>query len=130
MFNSEELKNATETLASITTEQAIVVDSKNIKNEIKRFLLIKNSDLIKSYDYGYLMSQNDRTSNEYLKYLLNIIKDLYLLNYKDNTNKCLIIRKIFDNISNNLDCLSVSEINNSSEEINAAILGLINRNFL
>lgn len=130
MFKSEEMNNAEETLASITSNPQINVDLKSIKKELKNYVLLKDINLLTSYDCGFLNGIKTNSSREYIKVLLNVIKELYLIRYKEETNKCLIIKKLFDNMSNNLDCLLASGTDLSSDEVNAAILGLVNRNFL
>ena len=130
MFQSEELKNAPETAPSITYISPQAIDLKSIKDELKKCILYKNIDLIKSYDFGALNRNKTVSSGETLKIIMNMIKDLYILTYKEDTNKCLIIKKLFDNITNSLDCLLVNGSDISSDEINTAILGYLNKNFL
>lgn len=130
MFNSIELNNAVETPSSITHLTPTVIDVNLIKNSIKTAVLLKGENLLAPYESGNLNRTNTKSSGESLKHILSCAREQYLLNYKGDDIKCLIIKKLFDNIYNNLDCLMASGIDTSSDEINSSILGFLNKNFL
>jgi hypothetical protein len=129
MFNSKELLNASETASSLTHTLPNLVNIDNIKEELKRYILIKNNNSIKSYDFGNLNRINTNSSGETLKGLLNVVKEFYIYQYKEDNNKILLIKKLFDNIINSLDCVIISGIDLTSVEINSLILGYLNKNF-
>lgn len=130
MFTSKELLNASETPSSLTHIQSNPVNIDIIKDELKRYILIKNNNSIKSYDYGCLNRVNTSSSGETLKSLISAIKEIYIEHYKEDNNKILLIKKIFDNIISSLDCVIISGIDISATEINSLILGFLNKNFL
>lgn len=130
MFNSQELLNANETPASLTSEAKMNVNIDLIKDELKKYVLIKNTNNIKSYDYGNLSKFNTNSSGESLKNLFKCIRDYYIDCYKNDDTKILLIKKLFDNILNNLDCIVINGIDLRSDEINTLILGYLNKNYL
>jgi len=129
MFSSQELLNASETPSSLTHTPPVNVNIDIIKDEIKKFIIIKNNNS-KSYDYGNLNRINTSSSGESLKCLLRSIKDFYIDSYKSEDTKVLLIKKLFDNIINNLDCVIINGIDLKATEINSLILGFLNKNFL
>lgn len=130
MFNSQELLNAKESPSSLTDTPSINIDINSIKEQLKKYILIKDINSIKSYDYGYLNTINTNSSGDSLKNLIKSIRDFYISSYKEDDTKVLLIKKLFDNILNILDCVIINGIDLKSTEINALILGFLNKNFL
>ena len=71
-----------------------------------------------------------KSSGDTLKLLCFLIRDYYLNIYKDDNIKNLNIRKLFDTIITSLECLMVNGVDVSSDELNALLLGFLNKNFL
>lgn len=130
MFNSQELLNATETPSSLTHTSPPSINIDFIKEQLRQYIILKNNDSIKPYDYGYLNRINTTSSGETLKSLFKIIRDLYIDTYKNEDTKVLLIKKLFDNIINNLDCVIINGLDLKSNEINSLILGFLNKNFI
>lgn len=129
MFTSQELLNASETPSSLTHTSSPSINVDFIKEQLRQYVIIKNNDSIKPYDYGNLNRINSHSSGEVLKVLLKSVRDFYIDSYKNEDTKVLLIKKLFDNIINNLDCVIINGIDLKSTEINSLILGFLNKNF-
>jgi hypothetical protein len=128
IFNSEELKNAVSVPSSITYYELPKIDTQYLKDEIKKFLVLKDPKLLTIYDNATMGRISKSSGNENLKNLLHLIRDLFVLKFKEDNIKNLTVRKNIDIMLIALESMMVNNIDCSSEEINALILGYVTKN--
>jgi hypothetical protein len=128
IFNSEELKNAVSVPSSITYYELPKIDTQHLKDEIKKFLILKDPKLLQIYDNASMGRISKSSGNENLKNLLHLIRDLFVLKFKEDNIKNLTVRKNIDIMLIALESMMVNNIDCSAEEINALILGYVTKN--
>jgi hypothetical protein len=126
-FNSEELKNAASVPSSITYYELPKIDTQNLKDEIKRFLILKDPKLLGIFDNAALGRVNKSSGNENLKNFIHLIRDLFVLKFREDNIKNLTVRKNIDIMLTALECMMINNIDCSPEEINALFLGYISK---
>ena len=126
-FNSEELKNAISVPSSITYYELPKIDTQFLKDEIKKFLILKDPKLLQIYDNASFGRINKSSGNENLKNLLHLVRDLFVLKFKDDNIKKLTVRKNIDIMFLALESMMINNIDCSAEEINALILGYVSK---
>lgn len=127
IFSSEELKNAISVPSSITYYELPKIDTQNLKDEIKRYLVLKDPKLLNIFENASMGRINKTSGNENIKNLLHLIRDLFALKFKDDNTKNLTVRKNIDIMFLALESMMINNIDCSSEEINALILGYISK---
>lgn len=127
-FQSEELKNAASVPSSITYYELPKIDTQYIKDEIKKFLILKDPKLLTIYDNASMGRNNKSSGNENLKNLLHLIRDLFVLKFREDNIKNLTVRKNIDIMLIALESMMINNIDCSAEEINALILGYVTKN--
>lgn len=129
-YTSDELKNASFAPPSITYTEPVVIDAKNLKEEIKTAIFLKDRKLLAIYDSASMNRGSSSSGNETLKSLLRLIRDHFTNKYKEDNIKNLTVRKNFDILTLVLDSLLINNIDCSSDEVNTLILGFITKTFL
>jgi hypothetical protein len=127
MFNSEELKNAIPVAPSITYYELPKVDTDNLKDEIKKYLVLKDSKLLNIFENAAMGRVNKSSGNENIKNLLHLIRDLFSLKFREDNVKNLTVRKNIDIMFLALESMMINNIDLSADEINALILGYISK---
>lgn len=129
-FTSKELLNATE-VTSLGTIEPISADVEKLKNDLKTFFLSKEGiSLHTKFEIGFLNRSNSTTSTNTLKDYIRIYKEDVSNKLKNDQSKLISFNKLIDNIINTLDCISLLEIEDSNNNINALLLGYLFRNLL
>lgn len=129
-INSKELREAVEIPSSLTVSLKNNSYNNDIKNEIRVILSIKDKNLCKPFDMGTLPKVTNNSSNDLIKKLIELLREYYIIKYKQDNIKDLTSRKLFDNMILSLECLMVNNIDVSSEEIGSLLLGFLTKNFL
>ena len=130
-FSSDELKNARASSASsIHEDKSPPINTEDLKNNLKLFLLLKDKSLLKSYDLASFSRNISNSGNETMKSFLYLLKDFYTLKYKEDNTKNLSIRKNLDIIFLAIDNLIINNTDITSDEFNALFIGFLNKNFL
>ena len=111
MYSSDEMRNAISVPPSMTYYELPKIDTQNLKDEIKKFLVIKDSKLLGIFENAYMCRINKSSGNENIKNLLHLVRDLFALKFMFLALETMMI--------NNIDC--------SADEINALILGYISK---
>ncbi len=127
MFNSEELNNAISVPSSITYYELPKVDTENLKDEIKKYLVLKDPKLLDIFTNASMGRVSKSSGNENIKNLLHLIRDLFVLKFKEDNMKNLTVRKNIDIMFLALESMMINSIDCSSDEINALILGYISK---
>lgn len=127
---SNEIKNAVEIPSSLTVSLNKDNNSIDIKNEIRNIISLKNINLVKPFDMGSLVRNNNTSGNCLVKNLINLLREYYILKYKNDNVKDLTSRKLFDNMILSLECLMINNIDSSSEEVGSLIMGFLSKNLL
>jgi hypothetical protein len=127
MFNSEELQNAIPVAPSITYYELPKVDTDNLKDEIKKYLVLKDSKLLGIFENASMGRVNKSSGNENIKNLLHLIRDLFALKFREDNTKNLTVRKNIDIMFLALESMMINNIDLSADEINALILGYISK---
>ncbi len=127
MFNSEELQNAISVAPSITYYELPKVDTDNLKDEIKKYLVLKDSKLLGIFENAAMGRVNKSSGNENIKNLLHLIRDLFALKFREDNVKNLTVRKNIDIMFLALESMMINNIDCSADEINALILGYISK---
>jgi hypothetical protein len=127
MFNSEELQNAIPVAPSITYYELPKVDTDNLKDEIKKYLVLKDSKLLNIFENAAMGRVNKSSGNENIKNLLHLIRDLFSLKFREDNVKNLTVRKNIDIMFLALESMMINNIDLSADEINALILGYISK---
>ncbi len=127
MFNSEELQNAIPVSPSITYYELPKVDTDNLKDEIKKYLVLKDSKLLSIFENAAMGRVNKSSGNENIKNLLHLIRDLFALKFREDNVKNLTVRKNIDIMFLALESMMINNIDLSADEINALILGYVSK---
>ena len=129
-ISSKELLNAVEVPSSLTEINKPIDQYHDIANQVRNALLSKDKNLFKPYDMGSLYKCKSDSGNDGLKHILQLLRDFYIIKYKDNNVKDLTSRKLFDTMLLSLECLIINGVDISVDEMNALLLGFLTKNFL
>jgi hypothetical protein len=129
-INSKELLNAVEVPSSLTDINKPIDQYHDIANQVRNALLSKDKNLFKPYDMGSLYKCKSDSGNDAIKHILQLLRDFYIIKYKDNNVKDLTSRKLFDTMLLSLECLMINSVDISVDEMNALLLGFLTKNFL
>lgn len=126
-FQSEELKNAVSVPSSITYYELPKIDTQNLKDEIKKYVFLKDHKLLSIYENANMSRVNRSSGNENIKNLLHLLRDLFVIKFKEDNIKNLTVRKNIDIMIMALESLMINNIDCSGEEINALLLGYLSK---
>jgi hypothetical protein len=129
-FSSSELNSAIYSPPSITHTPSVTVDVEALRNELRIFILTKDKSLFNLYDIASLNKVNSYSGIENLSQLLSTLNDYLVSKFKEDQQKSLTIRKLFDIIDTSLKALQINGVNCNSNEINTLILGFLIKNFI
>jgi hypothetical protein len=129
-ISSKELLNAVEVPSSLTEINKPIDQYHDIANQVRNALLSKDKNLFKPYDMGSLYKCKSDSGNDGIKHILQLLRDFYIIKYKDNNVKDLTSRKLFDTMLLSLECLMINNVDISVDEMNALLLGFLTKNFL
>lgn len=129
-FQSKELNSAVYSQPNITHVPSISIDIESLKNELRIFILTKDKNLLNIYDAACLNRSKSFSGIENIINLLNILNEFFLLRYKEDQQKTLTIRKIFEAIYSSLKVLQINGVDCNPNEINTLILGFLVSNFI
>jgi DNA-binding FadR family transcriptional regulator len=129
-YTSSEMQNAVNTPSSITQVQTAEVNTKNLKDELKSLVFLKDRKLMNVYDSAFMCRVTNSSGNEVLKNLLYLIRDHYTNKLREDNVKNLTVRKNFDIMFAALELLIINNIDISSDEMNTLILGFLSKSFL
>jgi hypothetical protein len=127
IFQSEELNNAVSVPPSITYYELPKIDTQNLKDEIKRYLVLRDPKLLNIFENASMGRVNKSSGNENIKNLLHLIRDMFVLKFKEDNTKNLTVRKNIDIMFLALESMMINNIDCSADEINALILGYISK---
>lgn len=127
MYSSDEMRNAISVPPSMTYYELPKIDTQNLKDEIKKFLVIKDSKLLGIFENAYMCRINKSSGNENIKNLLHLVRDLFALKFREDNVKNLTVRKNIDIMFLALETMMINNIDCSADEINALILGYISK---
>ena len=127
MYSSDEMRNAISVPPSITYYELPKIDTQNLKDEIKKFLVLKDSKLLGIFENAYMCRINKSSGNENIKNLLHLVRDLFALKFREDNVKNLTVRKNIDIMFLALETMMINNIDCSADEINALILGYISK---
>ena len=127
IYSSDEMRNAISVPPSITYYELPKIDTQNLKDEIKKFLVLKDSKLLGIFENAYMCRINKTSGNENIKNLLHLVRDLFALKFKEDNVKNLTVRKNIDIMFLALESMMINNIDCSADEINALILGYISK---
>lgn len=126
-FQSQELKEAVSVPSSITYYELPKIDTQNLKDEIKRYLVLRDPKLLNIFENASMGRVNKSSGNENIKNLLHLIRDLFVLKFREDNTKNLTVRKNIDIMFLALESMMINNIDCSADEINALILGYISK---
>jgi hypothetical protein len=129
-FSSSELNSASFSAPTITYKPSISVDIEALRNELRIFILTKDKSLLNLYDIASLNKVNSYSGVENLSKLISTLNDYLISKFKDDQQKSLTIRKLFEIIDTSLKTLQINGVNCNSDEINTLILGFLIKNFI
>jgi hypothetical protein len=128
-LNSPELKQANWVAPNATYIAPIKLEN-NINDQIRSFILMKDPSLYKSYELAYMKTCKNQSGLMTLIALLRILKEEFISKYREDNIKNLTIRKNFDSIIANLECMEINKLDISSDVLNTLILAFLSKNFL
>jgi hypothetical protein len=129
-FFSKELNSAEVTPSSITYTPSVSIDVEALRNELRIFILTKDKSLLNLYDIASLNKVNSYSGIENLSQLLSNLNQYFTTKFKEDQQKSLTIRKLFEIIDTSLKTLQINGVNCNSNEINTLILGFLVKNFI
>lgn len=129
-FRSDQLNSASYSPPSLTHTPSISIDLEALRNELRVFILTKDKSLLNLYDIASLNKVNSYSGIENLSELLSVLNDFLASKFKEDNQKNLTIKKIFEMIDTGLKTLHINGINCNSNEINTLILGFLIKNFI
>lgn len=129
-FQSNELNSAVNTSPNLTYTPSVSVDIEALRNELRIFILTKDKSLLNLYDIASFNKIVAYSGLENLSELLSVISQHLTTKFKEDQQKSLTIRKIFDVINSSLKTLQINNIDCNSNEINTLILGFLIKNFI
>jgi hypothetical protein len=62
--------------------------------------------------------------------LFRILKEEFVNKFREDNTKNLTVRKNFDSIISNLECLEVNKLDISSDVLNTTLIAFLSKNFL
>lgn len=129
-FKSKELITAEYSSPSITHTPSISIDLEALRNELRIFILTKDKSLLNLYDIASLGRNVSFSGTENIMQLLSVLNDFFVSKYKEDQQKILTIKKVFEVLDSTLKILQINGINCNSDEINTLILGFLIKNFI
>jgi hypothetical protein len=127
MFSSDEMRNAISVPPSITYYELPKIDTQNLKDEMKKFIVLKDPRLLVIFENAFMCRINKSSGNENIKNLLHLVRDLFVLKFREDNVKNLTVRKNIDIMFLALESMMINNIDCSADEINALILGYISK---
>lgn len=127
IYSSDEMRNAISVPPSITYYELPKIDTQNLKDEMKKFLVLKDSRLLGIFENASMCRINKSSGNENIKNLLHLVRDLFVLKFREDNVKNLTVRKNIDIMFLALESMMINNIDCSADEINALILGYISK---
>lgn len=128
-FNSQEMQNAENIRASLTSSSPKIYTVHELRDIITGILANKNYKLINTFEYGTLNIAPCTDEKQLFKMLFDSIKNHISANIESkDIDKLLITNKIFESITNLLDILAVQKITLTKDVIVAALLGILIKN--
>jgi hypothetical protein len=129
-FKSKELITAEYSSPSITHTPSVSIDLEALRNELRIFILTKDKSLLNLYDIASLGKNISYSGIENIMQLLSVLNDFFVSKYKEDQQKILTIKKVFEVLDSTLKLLQINGINCNSNEINTLILGFLIKNFI
>lgn len=99
-----------------------------LKQQLKSYLLVKNPESARLIDYGFIHNTNTISGFGTMKDYLKMIRDEICKNLQEDTQKLIVVKKMFDNLMSTFDCLTSMGVDMNSLNLNLIILGYILRN--
>jgi hypothetical protein len=128
-FNAPELKEATWVAPNATHVVPVKTDY-NINDQIRSFIIMKDPSLYKSYELAHMKSCKNQSGLMTLIFFIRILKEEFITKYREDNIKNLTIRKNFDSIIANLECMEVNKLDISSDILNSMLAAFLSKNFL
>ena len=127
MYSSDEMRNAISVPSSMTYYELPKIDTQNLKDEMKKFIVLKDPRLLGIFENASMCRINKSSGNENIKNLLHLVRDLFVLKFREDNVKNLTVRKNIDIMFLALESMIINNIDCSADEINALILGYISK---
>lgn len=128
-LSSPELKLASWVSPNATHTIKPKVDN-NLNDQIRSFIMMKNPSLYKSFELAHMKTCKTDSGLVELIFLFRLLKDEFIGKYREDNIKNLTVRKNFDSIISNLECMDVNRLDLSSEILNTILLAFLSKNFL
>jgi hypothetical protein len=128
-FNSPELKEATWVSPNATHIVPTAIEN-NLNDQIRSFIMIKNPSLYKHFELAHMKACKSQSGLYELIFLFRLLKEEFIGKYREDNIKNLTIRKNFDSIISNLECMEVNKLDISSDVLNTILMAFLSKNFL
>lgn len=128
-FNAPELKEATWVAPNATHSVPYKVEN-NLNDQIRSFVMIKNPSLYKYFELSYMKTCNSQSGLYELVVLFKLLREEFIGKYREDNIKNLTIRKNFDSIISNLECMEINKLDISSDILNTILIAFLSKNFL
>ena len=128
-FNAPELKEATWVAPNATHSVPHKLEN-NLNDQIRSFIMIKNPSLYRYFELAYMKTCNSQSGLYELIVLFKLLREEFTGKYREDNIKNLTIRKNFDSIISNLECMEVNKLDISSDILNTILLAFLSKNFL
>jgi hypothetical protein len=128
-FNSPELKEATWVAPNATHIVPASIEN-NLNDQIRSFIMIKNPSLYKQFELAHMKACKSQSGLYELIFLFRLLKEEFIGKYREDNIKNLTIRKNFDSIISNLECMEVNKLDISSDVLNTILMAFLSKNFL
>ena len=128
-FNAPELKEATWIAPNVTHIASNKIEN-NLHDQIRSFVMIKNPSLYKYFELAYMKTCKSQSGLYELIVLFRILRDEFIGKFREDNIKNLTIRKNFDSIISNLECMEINKLDISSDILNTILIAFLSKNFL
>ena len=128
-FNSPELKEATWVAPNSTYLTPNVIHN-DLNDQIRSFVMIKNPSLYKHFELSHMKVCKTQSGLYELIFLVRLLREEFIGKYREDNTKTLTIRKNFDSIILNLECMEINKLDVSSDILNTILLAFLSKNFL
>jgi hypothetical protein len=128
-LNSPELKEA----VWVAPNSTHIVEEKrdtNLDDQIRSFIMLKNPSLYKSFELAFMKTFKSQSGLLELIFIFKFLREEFVAKYREDNIKNLTIRKNFDSIISNLECMEINKLDISSDVLNTMLIAFLNKNFL
>jgi len=128
-LNSPELREASWVAPNSTHVISNTIEN-NLNDQIRSFIMIKNPSLYRNFELAQMKVCKSQSGLTELVFLIRLFKEEFIVKYREDNIKNLTIRKNFDSIISNLECMEINKLDISSDILNTILLAFLSKNFL